>query len=50
MRTSLVVEDPDVEMDLRHPHWMRGRTGEVKTLVVFVSVALLAVGHVVPGV
>ena len=50
MRTSLVVEDPDVEMDLWHPNGMRGRAGEVKTLVVFVSVTLLAVGHVVPGV
>ena len=50
MRTSLVVEDPDVEMDLRHPHGMRVRAGEFKTLVVFVSVTLLAVGDVVPGV
>ena len=50
MRSSLVAQDPDIEMDLRHLDWVRGRAAEFEALVVFVSIAPLAVGHVVPGV
>ena len=36
-------------MDLRHLDWVRGRAAEFEAFIVFVSVALQAVGHVVPG-
>ena len=45
--TDLVTQHPDIEMYLRHPDWVGGGTGEVKTLVVLVSVALGGVHHVV---
>ena len=47
--SSLVVEDADIEVDLRHLDRVRGRAVEVEAFIVFVTVALLAVGHVVPG-
>ena len=50
MGPSLVVSNPDIEVNLRHLDGMGGWAGEVKTLVVFITVALLAEGHVVPGV
>ena len=50
VRSSLVAQDPDIQMDLRHLDWVRGRAAEFEALIVFVSIAPLAVGHVVPGV
>ena len=50
VRSSLVAQDPDIEMDLRHLDWVRGRAVEFEAFIVFVSIAPLAVGHVVPGV
>ena len=47
--SSLIVEDADIEMDLRHLDGVRGRTVKVEAFIVFVSVALHAIGHVVPG-
>ena len=49
MRSSLVAQDPDIKMDLRHLDWVRGRAVKVEAFIVFVSVALHAVGHVVAG-
>ena len=34
-------------MYLRHPHWVGGGTGELKTLIVLISVTLGGVHHVV---
>ena len=50
MSSSLVVEDANIEVDLRHLDRVRGRAVKVEAFIVFVTVALLAVGHVVPGV
>lgn len=36
-------------MYLRHPHWVGGGTGELKTLIVLISVTLGGVHHVVTG-
>ena len=49
MSSSLVVEDANIEVDLRHLDRVRGRAVKVEAFIVFVTVALLAVGHVVPG-
>ena len=47
--SSLVAEDPDIQVDLGHLDRVRGRTVEVEAFIVFVTVALRGVGHVVPG-
>ena len=49
MRSSLVAEYADIEVDLRHLDRVRGRAVKFEAFIVFVSVALHAVGHVVPG-
>ena len=49
VRSSLVAEYADIEVNLWHLDWVRGRAVKVEAFIVFVSVALHAVGHVVPG-
>ena len=46
MRTALIVENPDVEVELRHADRVRSRTVEVEALVVLLPVALVGVHHV----
>ena len=44
--TALIVENPDVEVELRHADRVRSRTVEVEALVVLLPVALVGVDHV----
>ena len=44
--TALIVENPDVEVELRHADRVRSRTVEVEALVVLLPVALVGVHHV----
>ena len=46
VRTALIVENPDVEVELRHADRVRSRTVEVEALVVLLPVALVGVDHV----
>ena len=46
MSTALIVENPDVEVELRHADRVRSRTVEVEALVVLLPVALVGVHHV----
>ena len=46
VRTALIVENPDVEVELRHADRVRSRTVEVEALVVLFPVALVGVHHV----
>ena len=47
IETNLITQDPDIEVDLRHPDWVRGGAVKVKALVVLIPVALGGVHHVV---
>ena len=49
MSSSLVVEHANIKVDLRHLDRVRGRTVKVEAFIVFVTVTLTAVGHVVSG-
>ena len=46
MRAALVLEDPDVEVDLGQLDGVRARAVEVEALVVLFPVALVGVHHV----
>ena len=46
MRSSLVVEDADIEVDLRHLDRVRGRAVEVEAFIVLLSIALVSINHV----
>ena len=46
VRTALIVENPDVEVELRHADRVRSRTVEVEALVVLLPVALVRVNNV----
>ena len=46
VRTALIVENPDVKVELRHADRVRSRTVEVEALVVLFPVALVGVHHV----
>ena len=48
MGASLVTLGPDIQVDLRHLDWVRGRTVEIKTFIMLVPVALLCEGHMAP--